>query len=282
MPHALIVGCGFLGEALADRLHGAGWAVTGWTHSMESAARLAAGKPYPVEARDISDAAAVLAAAGAEGFRPEAVVQCVSAGRGGGAEAYRRAYLDGARNLLAAFPGARFVFTGSTSVYAQTDGGWVEEGSPAEPDRETGRVLLETESVVLGAGGAVARLAGLYGPGRSVLLRKFLAGEATIEGDGGRWLNQVHRDDAAAAVARLLAADAPSGVYNAADDTPLTQVAIYQGLSERLGRPLPPSGPPDLDRKRGWTSKRVSNTKLRALGWRPRFPSFFDWVETTL
>jgi hypothetical protein len=42
---------------------------------------------------------------------------------------------------------------------------------------------------------------------------------------------------------------------------------------------LPPSGPIDPNRKRGWTSKRVSNAKLRALGWVPQFPSFFEAVE---
>ena len=79
-------------------------------------------------------------------------VDCVSSGRGGGAEAYRRVYLEGARNLSAAFRAARFVYTGSTSVYAQTDGSTCRRRKPGcEPDRETGRILLETEAVVLAA-----------------------------------------------------------------------------------------------------------------------------------
>jgi hypothetical protein len=41
-------------------------------------------------------------------------------------------------------------------------------------------------------------------------------------------------------------------------------------------RPLPPAGPRDPDRKRGWTHKRVSNAKLRASGWQPGHPSFLD------
>ena len=44
----------------------------------------------------------------------------------------------------------------------------------------------------------------LYGPGRSVLMRKFLAGEAVLEGDGTRWINQIHRDDAARAIVQLV------------------------------------------------------------------------------
>ena len=210
----------------------------------------------------------------------DALVDCVSSGRGGGPEAYRRVYLEGARNLCAAFRATRFVYTGSTSVYAQTDGSVVDEGSLAEPDRETGRILRETEGVVLAAtGGTVARLAGIYGPGRSILLGKFLAGAAVVEGDGGRWLNQIHRDDAAAALFRLAQPDAPPGIYNVADGSPLTQLELYRALAAEFDRSLPPQGPEDRNRKRGWTSKRVACGRLRALGWQPRWASFPDWAR---
>ena len=281
MGRVLVVGCGFVGEATADLFHAQGWEVMGWTHSLESAARLAAEKPYPVSAHDITDAEGVRAAARElpGGAQVAVVVDCVSSGRGGGVEQYRRVYLDGARHLTAAVKASRFVYTGSTSVYAQIDGGVVDEESPAEPDRETGRVLRETEAVVLGVpGGTVARLAGIYGPGRSVLLKKFLADEAVVEGDGGRWLNQIHRDDAAGALFRLAQPDTPPGMYNVADGTPLTQTELYRGLAELFQRAMPPGGPEDRYRKRGWTSKRVSNAKLRAVGWEPRYPSFLKWA----
>ena len=70
-----------------------------------------------------------------------------------------------------------------------------------------------------------------------------------------------------------------AGIFNVSDDTPMPQREIYAWLAQRFARPLPPSGPIDLNRKRGWTSKRVSNAKLRALGWTPKFPSFFDAIE---
>ena len=141
--------------------------------------------------------------------------------------------------------------------------------------RTTGKVLRETEELALAQnGGMVARLAGLYGPGRSVLLQKFREGRAFIEGDGSRWINHIHADDAARALFHLVVPQAPAGIYNVADDTPLTQRAIYEFLAARLSQPLPPSAPPDLNRKRGWTHKRVANGKLRVLGWMPRYPSF--------
>ena len=63
----------------------------------------------------------------------------------------------------------RLLFTSSTSVYSQRDGSWVTEESETKPARETGRILLETEKLVLERGGMVARLAGIYGPGRSAV-----------------------------------------------------------------------------------------------------------------
>jgi nucleoside-diphosphate-sugar epimerase len=179
------------------------------------------------------------------------------------------------------FPNARLVFTSSSSVYSQHEGELVTEQSEASPDRETGKILLEAERVVTESGGVVARLAGIYGPGRSVLLRKFLDGEAVIEEDGRRFINTIHRDDAARAIFHLFNLDPfPAGeIFNVCDSVTLTQLEVYRGLAEIFGKELPPHGPRDLNRKRGWTHKRVSNAKLRETGWEPRYPSFLDAVD---
>jgi nucleoside-diphosphate-sugar epimerase len=202
---------------------------------------------------------------------PDLILFCASS-RGGGAKEYRNLYLQGIRNVLKVWPVTKLLFTSSTSVYGQTQGELVNEASPTQPIRETGKILLEAEQHVLSSGGTVARLAGIYGPGRSALMRKFLAGEATLESGGHRWINQIHRDDASQALVHLI--NAPSGIYNLCDDQPATQYEIYRWLADFFKRPLPAVGPPDLERKRGWTSKRVSNQKLRALGWIPQWPSY--------
>ena len=212
------------------------------------------------------------------------IVHCAASGRGG-VDAYQRVYLAGCRNLTEAFPGVPLVFTSSTSVYAQTDGSVVTEDSPAIPARETGRLLLEAERLTLAAAGVVVRLAGIYGPGRSVILQKFLAGEAVLEEDGRRFLNQIHRDDAARAIYHLATAGLRGAVFNVCDSRPLAQLDCYAALSRMFARPLPPSGPRDPNRKRGWTHKQVSNEKLRATGWQPQYPSFLEaaaQIATTL
>jgi nucleoside-diphosphate-sugar epimerase len=271
---AVIAGCGFVGRAVAQLLHADGWSVLGLTYAPASLPQFAE-DGYRVVACDIADRAALAAIVSTD--RIDLVVHCASSRRGG-VDEYRRVYLEGARVLTELLRPHHFIFTSSTSVYPQVNGEWVNEESEAEPVRETARILRETEELVLAANGAVARLAGIYGPGRSVLLQKFFRGEAVIEGDGRRWINQVHRDDIASAL-RCIAHAGKRGIFNVTDDQPLMQRDVYARLSAMCDRPLPPIGPIDLNRKRAWTSKRVSNAKLRTLGWAPRYPSFFDAIE---
>ncbi|PWT80352.1 MAG: hypothetical protein C5B58_11865 [Acidobacteria bacterium] len=277
MRRILIAGCGYVGQATAELFHAAGWAVEGWICSGKSAAALSA-KPYRVRQVDISQRAQVIAQTGLF----EAVLQCASS-RGGGAASYRQIYLDGARNLLDRFVETRMLFTSSTSVYAQRDGSCVTEQSATEPTRETGRILLETEKLVLEQGGIVARLAGIYGPGRSALLNKFLSGTAIIDPENDRFVNQAHRDDIASALFLLVSKKWQGGqIYNVVDDQPILQSDCYRWLAQGLHRPLPPIGKSPGQRKRGESNKRASNLKLRSLGWTPQYPTFAEGMEKSV
>jgi nucleoside-diphosphate-sugar epimerase len=277
MPRILIAGCGYVGQATADLFHAAGWDPEGWTASEKSAAALSA-KPYPIRQVDISNRDQVARHPGTF----NAVVQCASS-RGGGLESYRQIYLNAARNLVDRFVGTQMLFTSSTSVYAQRDGSWVTEDSETKPARETGRVLLETEKVVLDRGGIVARLSGIYGPGRSALLSKFLAGAAIIDPENERFVNQVHRDDIASAIFLLLSGEwQESQIYNVTDNQPMLQSVCYRWLAQRLNRPLPPIRELTSQDKRGDTNKRVSNAKLRSLGWTLQYPTFAEGMENSV
>jgi nucleoside-diphosphate-sugar epimerase len=278
MPRILIAGCGYVGEPTADLFHSAGWNVEGWVHSKESAARLSV-KPYSIRVIDVSQCGEVAKRSGAF----DAVIHCVSS-RGGDAEAYRQIYRNSALHLLETFPKAKILFTSSTSVYAQRDGSWVTEESETKPLRETSRILLEVENLILEKGGIVARLAGIYGPQRSALLSKFLNGTATIDPQNDRFANQVHRDDIPSALFLLLnrKAQTSAQIYNVVDDQPLLQSECYGWLAERLNRPLPPITKSEQPRKRGDTNKRVSNAKLHHVGWTPDYPTFRDAMEKSV
>jgi len=207
----------------------------------------------------------------------DAVINTASSSKGG-TEEYRSVYFEGTRNLLAHLQFQRYIWTSSTSVYAQSDGGIVTEESPAEPVSVTSRILRETEELLLsGGGGIVLRLAGIYGPDRGHLFQQYLRDEARIHGEGGRWLNMIHREDAVGAIIAALETGRAGDVYNVTDNEPVTERDFFTWLAQKLKHDLPPvvSESELASRKRGVTSKRVSNRKLREqLGYTLVYPTF--------
>ena len=278
----LVVGCGYVGEAVARRLRSLGHDVFGLRRSDPWS--LAPGLPYVPLQGDLTDPGS-LDAIEALDTPFDWVIHTVSAS-GGDAEAYRRVYFEGTGHLLDRLrhhPPHAFVYTSSTSVYSQTDGSWVDELSPADPGSESVGWLLRTEQLILdawrawGLAGRILRVAGIYGPERGSLLRRALSGQAHLEGAGDRWTNRIHREDLADAIVAALSQGRPGEIYNAADLEPATQKTVLEWLSEQTGVPLaePSGGPQPVTRRRGGSNKRVCVDKLRReTGWTPTHRSF--------
>ncbi len=276
----LIVGCGYVGLPLGVELVRQGHEVVGLRRSPTSTEPMQAAGLRPLVA-DITKPADLAALPAPFDW----VVNCTSSNKGG-VEDYRAVYLNGTRNLidwLSAAPPRKFVYTSSTSVYGQTEGSAVKETHPTEAVNETGRVLIETEQLLLAAAqqkqfpAVVLRVAGIYGPERGHYFKQFLANEARIEGKGERILNMVHRDDVVGVIIAALKNGRPGEVYNAVDDEPVAQVHFYRWLSETLGKWMPPpaSDAEIAERKRGFTSKKVLNRRLKMeLGYQFKYPTF--------
>jgi nucleoside-diphosphate-sugar epimerase len=271
MPRVLIAGCGYVGRAAARLFAKEGWEVIGWTRSGQSAEPLGE-SVISLSAVDITDLETVRR----NSFVADVVVHCASSG----VDSYLHVYRDGAANLTACFPNARLIFTSSTSVYPQRDGTSVTEDSAVEPDSENAQILRQAERIVLDHDGVVLRVAGIYGPGRSFLLRSVMNGTSVTR---DHFVNQVHRDDVASAIsflARFRAIDPPR-VFNVVDDTPAPRAEILGWLSTRVGIPLS-SSPATAKPKRSRSNKRVSNAKLRALGWVPAYPSYREGFDRSV
>ena len=275
----LIVGCGYVGLPLGIELVRQGHAVSGLRRSVAAETELKRVGIQPLHA-DITHPETL--AALPHDF--DWVVNCTASG-GGDAENYRQIYLEGNRNLLAwlaASPPKKFVYTSSTSVYAQNDGSLVTESSPTEPEAATAKILVETENLLLAAArknfpALILRVAGIYGPARGHAFKQYLRGEARIEGEGARWLNMIHRDDVIGTSIAALERGAPGEIYNAVDNEPVSQLHFFEWLAAELQKPLPPRTTADTEvwRKRGVTNKRISNAKLlEKLQYQFKFPDF--------
>jgi len=104
-----------------------------------------------------------------------------------------------------------------------------------------------------------------------------LSGEARIDGRGERIMNFVHRDDVADAMILLATMESfPSGeIYNITAE-PVSQFDCFRALSEHFGVPMPGQQQGAVKRKRGNSSKRVSNSKLKSLNWQPTYEDFLS------
>ena len=261
----LVIGPGFLGKQIIEQ-------------SREAGLTVFSGSRTDGEYADLGDLDSLRVLQ--EKLEPDYVIHCAASGRSADRVAsYRSVYLEGCQNIVEAFPTAKKLFTSSTSVYGQSDGSTVTEDSDTSPASETAKILLEAEQALLDAGGTVARLSGIYGNGRSYMLKRLFSGEAAIEGDGARLLNHIHHADAASACLFLL--DQAAGIYNVSDSTCLSQKETYQRLCGLFDLPLPAQIDAEdaTPSKRGYSDKCVSNKKLTELGWQPAYPCFVEAAE---
>lgn len=264
----LVAGCGYVGSALAARLAADG-------HRVHGLRRDVSGLPkgvLPVTA-DLTRLETLRAI-------PADIEQVVYAASASGRtpEAYEDAYVRGLSNLLDHLAGSttltRALFTSSTAVYGQDDGGWVDEESPTEPTSFSGEILLKTEALLASAPmeSASLRLAGIYGPGRTWLVRSVEEGTARADSPGAeRYGNRVHRDDCAGALRHLLSLDALEPVYLGVDDAPVPLAEVYSFVAELLAVSGPATG--GASRGRGG-NKRCSNARLKASGYEFASPTY--------
>ncbi len=178
---------------------------------------------------------------------------------------YRRAYVEGLRNVLGQFTSGkvpRVTFISSTAVYGDAAGAWVDEASACAPAAFNGRVLLEAEQLVLQSGSEalVLRLGGIYGPGRVSLIRNVRSGKP-MAADALHWGNRIHVDDAAAAACHLVLSRA-RGVFNLVDSAPTAAADVMDWLATQLHV----SAMPRPERNGQSAGRRVSNTRLLGTG----------------
>ncbi len=267
-----ILGCGYVGQAVARRWQDEGLTVTATTTTpsrlglLEPVAQqvmLVKGSDRPALAQVLQSQDVLLVSVGAPS-----------------ADAYRRTYLETAEALAAVLPDtpvSQVIYTGSYSVYGNRQGGWVAEAESLAPASAKGKVLAETEQILLGLGSAgrqvcVLRLGGIYGPGRELVkIFKHAAG-TTRPGTGDDASNWVHLDDIVGAIdfarQRRL-----SGVYNLVQDTPPTTGELLHHVMQAHDL-APVSWNPDENDHRPYNA-RVANEKLKRAGYSFIHPTFW-------
>lgn len=192
--------------------------------------------------------------------------------------------------------------TGATHVVQESicfpyqDAGdeWIDEGSPRRLSAVFDAVETAEANTLrfadAGRNGVVLRFAQFYAPDASHVASFHALASKRINpffGPADSYTSFVHAEDAGTAVAAALRA--PSGVYNVADDQPLTRGEAGEVVAEALGVGRLLSAPRFLfallpEKATALTrSLRVSNRRfVEAVGWSPRYPSIREGWPTVV
>ena len=237
--HLFCFGLGYSALVLARRLRDRGWRVSGTTRRAEKAEKLAqAGfeaflfdqRRMPPELEEaLSQASHVLVSAA-----PDEAGDPV---------------LDVAGDVLAAQENLAWLgYLSTTGVYGDHGGAWVDEESQLKPSaaRSRRRVAAERAWIDLqrlhGVPLQIFRLAGIYGPGRSVLDR-LRDGTAQRIDKPGHLFGRIHVADIANVLEASMARPDSGAIYNVCDDLPASPADVVAYGAELLGLEPPPLVP---------------------------------------
>jgi nucleoside-diphosphate-sugar epimerase len=173
--------------------------------------------------------------------------------------------------------------------YRDQGAAWIGEDSPVDhvalfagaAAAEAAAARFMTSGAPAGNTGVVLRFAQFHGAGSSHvdtfngMVRRRIN---PFIGAPGAYTSFIHADDAGSAVAAALTV--PAGIYNIADDEPLTREEAGRAVAEAIGVKPPKAVPRPLraampsSGKLLMKSLRISNRKFKAASdWTPRHPS---------
>lgn len=146
--------------------------------------------------------------------------------------------------ILACLPHLRWVgYCSTTGVYGDTDGAWVDESAPTDPNDVLAQRRLAAEHVWLELWQKynlplhILRLSGIYGRGRSALDRARQGDVPVIKQD--HVMNRIHVADIVQAIMRSIAQPRNGAIYNLSDDCPAASSDVLIHAYELLGLPCP-------------------------------------------
>lgn len=158
-----------------------------------------------------------------------------------------------------------------------------DESTPAEPTAPTAAVLREAEETLFEQipEATILRLGGIYGPGRNRQINRIRDGAETVSLEP-QFTNQIHRDDAAAAIVHLTTMqDWPETIHIGDDDCPVDQREVVEFLAHSLDLTMP-SVAADLAQLLGSRGKRCRNTRLRESGFAFSYPTYREGYAAVL
>lgn len=164
-----------------------------------------------------------------------------------------------------------FGYLSTTGVYGDSQGAWVDETTPVNPQNERShhRVSAETTFLSSKLPTHIFRLPGIYGPGRSIFDR-FKSGTVRRIDRPGHVFCRIHVDDIVRTLWASMQQPHPNSIYNVCDDEPTEPSNLIVEAARLLDISPPESIPFDQAELSPmsasfWSeSRRVANQKIKA------------------
>lgn len=193
-----------------------------------------------------------------------------------------------ARDIKALTPSLQWIgYLSTTGVYGNRDGGVVTENDALNPTSDRARRRTAAEGRWLMSGAHIFRLAGIYGPGRSVL--DDIRDETAQRIDKpGHMFSRIHVDDIAAVLRASMARPSPGSIYNVCDDEAAAPADVVAYACELMDVTPPPlvsfaEAEPEMSamQRTFWAdNKRVDNSRIKnALGVELAYPSYREGLK---
>lgn len=194
---------------------------------------------------------------------------------------YRGTYLNTALAIANSLlrmthPPKQILYIGSTSVYGEYAGEWVDEAMPLYPLNENGKILAQTEEIFSECESpnlkiCILRLGEIYGPEREIESRLIRMSPCHFAGTGESYTNLIHRDDILKALNFALQ-NSLNGIYNLCNDFHLKRRHFYDILCKNKNLPLVQWNASQNSPHGG--NRRVSNKKIKGMGFSFDHPLF--------
>lgn len=279
LPRLLIVGCGYVGNAVANLATQSGHTVFATTRNQARFDTLRALGAEPVQAHwhqpeslsHLPKVDLILVAI------PHRLDEQFS-----DAEAPELSHARGLHNLLAHVPEGwnKLVYLSTTGVYGTDSAVAVNEDTPVSPTRLGPLMAVAAENWldnhVEPGRATVLRLAGIYGPGRIPLADKIRAGQPLSVPQHG-YLNLIHVTDIARLVMLLTNRRMQLPAYVFSDGRPVERAVFYRYLASLCGvnEPVFAAPAPTDSKSRRATDKRIDPSRIvHELGFEFQFPDF--------
>jgi len=199
------------------------------------------------------------------------------------------------RNEIAKLGSLKWIgYLSTVGVYGDQQGRWVDEETPPKPNSARTDARVKAEQAWLDLGKEIGvpvqvfRLAGIYGPGRSVF-DKLRAGTARRINKDGQVFSRIHVADIASVLEASIARPRAGAIYNVADDEPAAPGDVVAYAAEMIGVTPPPEiAFEDADltpmaRTFYQGSRRIGNALIKSeLGVTLRYPTYREGLASLI